>query len=1065
MVGGLGTVQNTAPSTTNRFAREDFDSLSAAGAGRVSRGFIRCDATPIAGGCRINVQSFHSAHDDSVTLYLLAEVLDKKTNQLRTVTLGVLANGENLNGATWRGNHNFDVSYDDVNTWLKQKNPNLSITPGHTSLAVSASWSYGHQAGGFARGGVFRLPAAQQVQSPIATRIAAATGAGSDDADLPLDMQVAFPAALLQQVPQLKKDGNIVTRLESELKGGTDKTSMIAAVDTMYRLAAQAHAGDTSEISTLLGKDWTVETVNRYWLKDDGNSEGHAGVGFFKGFRVDDNRLPIQDPMKDTYMDDGNLRMTRHEGAIRLRSNAAATVVNVKPGGGRTDEKTAITQRIEVGIEMAGGTDIVRASQALQALGTGQYADTIFNHAQKQVRSLDNTLQLPQCLVPWLDVVQDRHKFTLKNEKTGVEIELSLDFVKASTTRSNHADAQGAPRSVEFCVLEAELDHLQVGGSQNQGTFAAQSAGSGGFQTDAQQDQWLTATSDQVTMDIDPRLHELKDLDNASFRNTSSYKAFEGVTRRLVPMLFARGLEPGRQKAAAAAEMLGFICFDDAKMLATVKDTVTAGGIRWTPALQLDFETSINDPQRRRALESSMSAGTSQRVVAFTQVTNTQTPIEYDVPAVKRRVEDKLAQLGLSADLTFFDQLTPANVPPRQFDGYMSMLTTAQDSEVLSYFARAIGVASPAITLDISRLLQRSEQQHVLRTAMTTTAVDPSQKVEIEKFFVDLGARGLTSYEARQYLAALGRDPQSCVRTLAQAKQLTAPALRADAALIAARLQPGLKAHHFKSSVALDDFVTKFCAACSHADALAFVDQMARAPESTLADAAKRTGLSAPALERDWLAIDTELKAEVAPSLVAWTPALEKLVRTAIAAGVTMDSLSRAFRQLRTQPLDEALKSAFIVLAGATVPVVEADIPAVEAAVRTSNARFAPMLAQAELPQFIAALVTAGVTPSQAALFLARALANGKANAITMSAGARPLTALPAVPVDIDAFATATQHRLGATYTPHHDAFIRQHLRAAFDKDIGLQNLDTNLAHGICQLVATATGQPLPAGL
>lgn len=153
----------------------------------------------------------------------------------------------------------------------------------------------------------------------------------------------------------------------------------------------------------------------------------------------------------------------------------------MKPGGGRTDDKTGITQRIEVGIEMAGGTDVPRASQALQALASGQYSGTVFNHAQKQVQTLDGTLNLSHCLVPWLDVVQDRHKFTLKNEKTGVEIELSLDFVKATTSRSTHADGTGQPRTVELCVLEAELDHLQVTGSQNQGTFAAATTGSGGF--------------------------------------------------------------------------------------------------------------------------------------------------------------------------------------------------------------------------------------------------------------------------------------------------------------------------------------------------------------------------------------------------------------------------------------------------------------------------------------------------------------------------------------------------------------------------------------------------------
>jgi hypothetical protein len=308
-------------------------------------------------------------------------------------------------------------------------------------------------------------------------------------------MQVAYPPQLAQQIPQLKSDGNIVSRLESELKGGTDKASMTKAVHEMYRLAALAHQGNHKEVEKLLGKDWTVETVNRYWLKDDGSGTqpGKAGTGFFKGFRVDDKGLPIQDPMLDSYMDDANLAMTRHEGAIRLRKNQQATMINVKPGGGRRDDKTQITQRIEVGIELKPTANTADASMALRSLASGQWSGTVFNHAQ---------------------------------------------------------------REVEFCVLEAELDHLQLQSGNQAAYVAAGSVNSSYFPDENQQDQWLRATTPSVTMDIDPRLHEIKDLDNQSFRSTSSDTAFEGVAAKLVPALFPQGLESGRQKAAYAAELM-----------------------------------------------------------------------------------------------------------------------------------------------------------------------------------------------------------------------------------------------------------------------------------------------------------------------------------------------------------------------------------------------------------------------------------------------------------------------------------------------------------------------------
>jgi hypothetical protein len=620
---GLQGNPNVAAGTSNRFARDaSFDTYAANDAGgAVSRGFIKVDAQPMANGCRIEVASFHGNHNDKITLTLLAEVLDTQSNQLRTITLSVLAKSEVLNGASYRGKNYFDLNYDDVNKWLQAKNPALKLVPGHTNLAVAAKWDIGHQAGGFGRGGVFRIPPPLGAQSIAAVRSTGASSSSSEQTDLPLDMQVAFPQTLLAQVPQLKPTGSIQSRLESELKGNTGKKEMVAAVHEMYRLAELSHTGNDREIEKLLGKDWTIETVNRSWLKDDGSAtqEGKAGAGFFKGFRVDAKGLPIQDPMRDSYMDDGNLMMTRHEGAIRLRTNAQATVVNVKPGGGRRDPQTQITQRIEVGVELNAHANTADAASAMQKLASGAWSGTVFNHAQKEVAKLDAGMNLSTCLVPWLDVVQERHKFTVKNKKTGVEIELSLDFVKAKTLRPGHADAAGAAREVEFCTLEAELDHLQLQ-SANQSTFvAAGTVTQGTFNTDADQDTWLKASSAAVTMDIDPRLHEIKDLENKSFRNTGSYKSFEGVTAKLVPMLFAGGLGEGRQKAAHAASLLGLVSYDDTALTKNIHDRISSAGFVVTPALAASIDAAIKLPRQRLLLDQGMSSGTAKNVAAWLQ--------------------------------------------------------------------------------------------------------------------------------------------------------------------------------------------------------------------------------------------------------------------------------------------------------------------------------------------------------------------------------------------------------------------------------------------------------------
>jgi hypothetical protein len=132
-------------------------------------------------------------YDEKVTLYLLVEVLDTQTNELRTITLAVMADGQNLNGKSYKAENVFDVSYDEINEFLKAMNPKLEVHPGKTSLAVAALWDNGHQAGGFGRGGVFRLPADAGVRATGS--VGSANAARAARADLPLDLQVAYPPA------------------------------------------------------------------------------------------------------------------------------------------------------------------------------------------------------------------------------------------------------------------------------------------------------------------------------------------------------------------------------------------------------------------------------------------------------------------------------------------------------------------------------------------------------------------------------------------------------------------------------------------------------------------------------------------------------------------------------------------------------------------------------------------------------------------------------------------------------------------------------------------------------
>ncbi|MCC7381748.1 MAG: hypothetical protein IT384_07945, partial [Deltaproteobacteria bacterium] len=371
--------QVAATSAASRFANEEFGSYVATGDQAVTRGFIRTSAEPIPGGARLNVKSFHSDKNDKITLLLMAEVLDRTSNQLRTITLSTLDEKAILNPGSFRGDAFYDINYDELNQWLRSQNPNLHATPGRTSLGVTALWDTGHQAGGFGRGGKFTLPvsgaSAVAATSPTA---APSPGAVAIEANTPLHLQVDFPAELVQRVPQLPSDGHILSLLETEIKGvPISLASLEAAKKKMYELSALAKAGRTREVEAFLGAGWTVEPRSRYWIKDDGkaNLPGQPGTGQFKGYRVGPDGLPLQDPMIDFYMDNGHLGITHQKGANRARVNSQGVVLNLKIGWNVSEPATSllpsILTRLEYIMMMQPGTTPEQIGAAVRVINSG----------------------------------------------------------------------------------------------------------------------------------------------------------------------------------------------------------------------------------------------------------------------------------------------------------------------------------------------------------------------------------------------------------------------------------------------------------------------------------------------------------------------------------------------------------------------------------------------------------------------------------------------------------------------------------------------------------------------
>jgi hypothetical protein len=1071
VIDGLQGGQMNATSTANRFSRDSsFDGYVAPSSGKVDRAFIRVDADPIPGGCRVNVKSYHKEKNDKVTLWLVAEVLDTKTKQLRTITLSTLNKGKVINSGSYRGDLYYDVSYADVNKYLQSMNPNLKLSPGNTSLAVSARWSNGHQAGGFGRGGMFRLPPSGQAQSIVDVRAARDT----DEADLPLDMQVSYPAKLVKEIPQLKPDGDILSRLESELKGTASKKDMTTAIANMYGLAEKAEKGDKAAVEKALGKDWTVKTVNRYWIKDDGSAEqpGTAGTGYFKGFRVDADGLPMQDPMHDVYMDDESLGMTSLEGAIRLRTNKQATVINVKPGGGREDNKTRIRQRVEYGLEMKPGTTASQAGDALSELSYGFWSGTVFNEAQRQVAKLPGDVELSEAIEPWLDVRQDRHKFTVLNEKTGVEIEFSFDKVNCKTLRSDHANADGTPREAEFYVLEAELDHLQLQ-STNQSNFAAGDANGGYFSNDSQQSSWLKGTSDQVTMDIDPRLHELKDLENKSFRATTSYKQFETAQAKIIPWLFPNGLGHGRQKAAHAADAMDLVHFDDKSLKAAVKDLFEDSGYKFDAALAKKVDAAMADPAKRMGLSKRLLDGTQKNPYQFAQYAlGRETKLKYDLPKMKKRIAHRLHSLGYNSGAAIekmFDKLTTRKMNPRQFESAFRGMENRSDSRVLSDFASRLGVSTaPVPRADVDRLFgENATYGQLFREQLEHAMIDPKDAPALEKFFGELVRKdGATVQQVREMMGDFTYDPQSTLDDYANDAGIQAPKLSASPKLLRPAIEQELGQHFLKMTPAMEKFIDKMCSKLSHEDAQEFPGSLWRNPNSVVERYAKDMGLrTAPKFETDMVAVKASMQTYFDNAKVKFTAGMESFIERAIEHGVDVGDLQYAIGRLSSQPdLEEALEDAGVDVGSIYLPKVSWDVDATVGWVQQTTATYSAALpSKTKLEEWVKDGLDKGASPQQLTNYARYYFTSGSKQAERYVRG---VSGLKEPPIDMKALMKHLEQRFGTNWTPEREKYLNKALPKAMKKDTFKPSVFFNQSYKqILNRVKQASGVARPTGV
>lgn len=550
--------------------------------GGYTRGKIDVDAKPFdASSFMLTVKTHHAAGygrskgDDTMTLVLQCRVQDG--TQEGILNLSFLKNNEACNNkSAYEGEHNFRISYDDVNKLLASYKPGLKLVAG-ANLAVAAKWATGHGWGGYNRGGVFEVPAQPATTSPVGSRVQGATPAkrrAGAAADLPLDIEHRMPASVKNGAPAglFGSEVKVSSRLETELKGELQSAEELEyAIAKLYQLA-----NDPSVADKALGKGWSIAPVTHWWqqtaagnVKVSGRmkkyadadelvkaglarnkTEATALAALLKSVKMGD---PL--PLEDKYS--GTADELKQSIIQRIRSNKIAEgIFNMKPGAGvllgdisasaKKKPSGLIRKRIEYGYTLKS-----------KNVNRGKLEDWLrkdtspFNPAGDALRKLMPKGSTGGAVAFKMD--QERHRFTLKHTG-GLEIDVSVDFVEVKHPKTG--------KIARKYMVEMEIDHQYInapGSSSSRPTASARASSMQSFSTESQQKSWANNLSGAAQLNGLPRFHEIADLADKSIWQTPEQKETEKAIDKLFPVLFPGGATSSPQKGVAMATTLKLI--------------------------------------------------------------------------------------------------------------------------------------------------------------------------------------------------------------------------------------------------------------------------------------------------------------------------------------------------------------------------------------------------------------------------------------------------------------------------------------------------------------------------
>ncbi|MCC6175532.1 MAG: hypothetical protein IT305_09545 [Chloroflexi bacterium] len=711
---------------------------------------------------------------------------------------------------------------------------------------------------------------------------------------------------------------------------------------------------------------------------------------------------------------------------------------------------------------MQPGTTPEQIGAAVRVINSGSWEGSVLNLPQREFRNLDGSITLSDAMGPWLQVTQDRHKFTVKND-AGLEVEYSFDVVKAKTLRPEHAHRDGSPRTVEFYVAEAELDHLEFQNKRkaqattnvvtNATNNAAVNGGAvlapgsvqvGSFRSSAEQFDWLRQTGN-VTLDVDPRLHTLKDLKTNDIPLSTSHAMFKENMRFMLPKLFPDGLTDGAQKAAEAGHRMGLVFWDDSEILPAVEREFKQLGYKWSRGLASEFQALIADPAKKVRLERAMANGSTKNVVRFLSETvgKSDRVLQIDVAEMTGRLRDQLHELGFKSTPevdALFAQIDRKNLSPEVIERHFEAMAAAKDGQILAQWAGTLGASSvPQPQADARLLLEENTGYgQRLRAAIGGAQVDPKQTKEIESFLAKVMAAGKTGQsDLRNAILSFSSNPEGQLRDLGAQAGLASevPVLRTTTGHVAAAAAASMTRQYYMFNGDLLKLFGEVAKRLNRQDALTWARSLDDFP-TAIAKQAAALGVPAPKLVFDSDRMDATMQTRFRQAHIVYSAELRSFVRQAVEKGVPAQVLDKAASSLPDHAtLADALRSVGANVSGLKLPTLEYDRVSTAGGVADRLQAYVHVLgSRAELDQFVAECFKQGLTPSQTVDWAAASISVSPRRGVN-GLGSVSKDQLPKLKVDLSRLRAEWKRQFGVSWTAARESYAIDALQRALAKD------------------------------